>query len=123
MSEFIWKPLDEDNIDIHSDPNSSVDAVLGVKKSLMRPADRVAEIITSGSMFDEAKEIIELIRPYVKKDGGDVNLVGIRDNWVLIKFEGNCNDCGAFSGTLLTIEESICEEIPGARGVEVLQDE
>ena len=122
MSEFVWQPLDEDDVDIHEDPNAQLTAHLGVKKALVVPGKTEGEIETSGTLYDKSKEIIDLIRPYVKRDGGDVTLVGVRKGWVLIKFEGNCNDCGAFSGTLLEIEEAICEEVPGAEGVEVLQD-
>lgn len=123
MSDFVWKPLDPDDVDVHEDPNSVVTTHLGVKKTLLFD-DKSQEdvVLTSGHIYDKAKEVIELIRPYVKKDGGDVTLVGIRKGWVQIKFEGNCNDCGAFSGTLLEIEEAICEEVPDANGVEVIQD-
>ncbi|MNR53078.1 Fe/S biogenesis protein NfuA [compost metagenome] len=63
-----------------------------------------------------------MIKPYVKLDGGDVTFVGIRNNWALIKFSGNCSSCAAMPSTLIEIESSICDEIPSIEGIEVLQD-
>lgn len=121
MSEFVWQPLDGEDVDILEDPNSTVTPLLGVKKSIAID-DESAEILTSGPIFDKAAEVVDLIQPYVKKDGGEVTLIGVRDGWVQLKFGGACGDCGSSSMTLLEIEESICEEIPDAKGVEVIQD-
>ena len=121
MSEFVWEPLDGGDVDIHEDPDSVVTPLLGVKRSLEGPGGSDV-VVTEGPMFDQATEIIETIRPYVKSDGGDVRVLGIRDCWVQLKFEGNCTDCGASSGTLIEIEQAICEEMPDAKGVEVIQE-
>lgn len=121
MAEFIYEPLDEDDFDIYSDTSAAIKPTLGIKKSITieQPND---ELITAGELFESAKEIIEKIRPFVKKDGGDVTAVGISNGWLKLKFLGNCNSCGAFSGTLIAIEESICEELPDIKGVDVIQD-
>lgn len=122
MAEFVWKPLDEEDVDIHSDPDAEVSAHLGVRKALFGPK-KETELITSGEEIDKANEVIEIIRPYIKADGGDVSILGIKDGWLQLKMLGECGSCAVSASTLLEIEQSICEEIPTIKGVEAVQED
>lgn len=122
MSDFVWKPLDPEDIDVHEDPNAVVTPHLGIKKSILIEDNVEDELVTDGELYNKVAEIINLIRPFVKQDGGDVHLVGIKNGWVHIKFEGSCTTCSISSGTVLEIEQSICEELPEVKGVEIVQD-
>ena len=33
------------------------------------------------------------IRPFLQKDGGDIHLVSLKEDEVVVKFEGNCYHC------------------------------
>lgn len=123
MAEFVWKPLDEEDVDILSDPNApEMTAHLGVRKALFGPKKEV-EMITDGPDIDKANEIIEIIRPYLKSEGGNAEVLGIKDGWLQLKMLGECGSCAVSASTLLEIEQSMCEEIPSLKGVEAVQDE
>ncbi len=36
---------------------------------------------------------LDEIRPFLQKDGGDISLVDMKDDEVVVKFEGNCLHC------------------------------
>ncbi len=38
-------------------------------------------------------QALDEIRPFLQKDGGDISLVKINNDEVIVKFEGNCLHC------------------------------
>lgn len=70
------------------------------------------------------KGVLEVIRPYIQNDGGDVEFVNLREDGVVqIRLLGACVGCG-FADVTVTqgIEQSLVEEVPGIIGVELMQD-
>lgn len=56
---------------------------------------------------------LESIRPFLKKDGGDIELVDVRDQTVLVKLHGNCNGCPmSFSTMKLGVETTVKQFAP-----------
>jgi len=54
----------------------------------------------------------ERIRPYLAGDGGWLEVVGLEDNILTIRYEGACGSCpSSLTGTLMAIENMIKEEI------------
>ncbi len=52
------------------------------------------------------------IRPYLASDGGWLEVVGLEDSKLLIRYEGACGSCpSSLTGTLMAIENMIREEI------------
>lgn len=75
-------------------------------------------------MVDDIKkqviEILNKVRPYIQRDGGDVELVDIRDGIVYVKMLGACVGCTALDQTLHDgIEQILVEEVPGIIAVEL----
>lgn len=66
------------------------------------------------SLRQRVEKILELIRPSIQEDGGDVELVDISDDGVvMVKFLGACIDCPSSSQTLkMGIERNLKEHIP-----------
>jgi len=68
------------------------------------------------TMIDREKlqSILDRIRPAIQSDGGDVELVNIReDNVVEVRLKGACNGCPMATLTLKAgIERIVKEEIP-----------
>lgn len=64
--------------------------------------------------------ILELIRPAILSDGGDVELVGVRDDGtVLVRFHGACVGCPSSGITLqVGIERQLKTLLPEVNGVE-----
>ncbi|MGI6393047.1 MAG: NifU family protein [Candidatus Izemoplasmatales bacterium] len=75
--------------------------------------------MTQEEIIIEIKEIINLIRPYIRRHGGDIEFVNFEDGIVYVKMSGACIGCLGFESTLKEIvEDTILERIPGVIGVE-----
>ncbi len=76
-------------------------------------------------MTEKEQEIInvlEKIRPYIQRDGGDLEFVSFVDGIVTIKMLGACQDCMALDDTIsFGIEALLLEEVEGVIGVQVAQ--
>ncbi|QCX52779.1 NifU family protein [Elizabethkingia sp. JS20170427COW] len=58
-------------------------------------------------------EALEEIRPFLNKDGGDIELIDIKDNIVYVKLLGNCSSCHINTSTLkLGVENTIKQHVP-----------
>ena len=68
---------------------------------------------------DDVKAVLELIRPSLQADGGDVELVDVLDNGVVVvKLTGACKGCPLSELTLANgIERILKERVPGVVGV------
>ncbi len=83
------------------------------------PADSLTEATT---LDDRVQSVLELIRPMIKADGGDVEYVEITpDGIVRIRFQGACVGCPSSSMTLrMGIENNLKQHVPEVRGVEAV---
>lgn len=67
---------------------------------------------------DRVNDALETIRPFLKADGGDVQLVDIEDGVVRIKLMGACQTCDISHITMKAgVEESIKRAIPEIKEV------
>lgn len=62
------------------------------------------------------------LRPYLQEDGGDIELVEIReDGIILVKFSGTCQECPLSTMTLRAgIERALLNEFPTIRRIEAV---
>lgn len=74
------------------------------------------------SLHEKVGRIIEMIRPAVQADGGDLEFVDITpDNHVRIRLHGACVGCPSASVTLqLGIERNLREYVPEIVGVQAV---
>ncbi len=65
------------------------------------------------------KEVLELIRPALQADGGDVALVDVSDDGVVsVELQGACKGCPMSQLTLAnSVERVLKERIPGVTKV------
>ncbi|MDD2592430.1 MAG: NifU family protein [Erysipelotrichaceae bacterium] len=70
-------------------------------------------------MEKEIINVLEKIRPYIQRDGGDVEFVKVDENGVVtVRMLGACTDCMALDSTLKEgIEATLIEEVPGVTQV------
>ena len=53
----------------------------------------------------------DTIRPFLQKDGGDVQVLGLEENTITISYQGACGSCpGARMGTLQAIQNILQEQ-------------
>jgi len=75
---------------------------------------------TDEKMYDEVVEVLDKLRPFLQRDGGDVELVEIEDGVVKLRLMGACGSCPSSTITLKAgIERALMEEVEGIK--EVLQ--
>jgi Fe-S cluster biogenesis protein NfuA len=70
-------------------------------------------------MEKEIIKVLEKIRPYIQRDGGDVEFVRVdQDGVVTVRMLGACMDCMALDTTLKEgIEANLIEEVVGVKAV------
>jgi Fe-S cluster biogenesis protein NfuA len=68
----------------------------------------------SPPLREKVQEVINLIRPAVQADGGDIELVNVLDDGVVqIRFHGACHGCPSSTMTLqMGIERNLREKVP-----------
>ena len=70
-------------------------------------------------MEQEVKQAIEKIRPYLQRDGGDIELVSVEGSVVKVKLRGACAGCPMSQMTLkAVVEQTLKKEVPGIERVE-----
>ena len=68
---------------------------------------------------NDVAAVLELIRPSLQADGGDVRLVDVNDEGIVsVELQGACNGCPLSSMTLANgIERILKERVPGVTRV------
>lgn len=70
-------------------------------------------------MLDQVQEVLDKLRPYLQRDGGDVQLVDVEEGIVKLRLMGACGSCPSSTITLKAgIERALVEEIPGIKEVQ-----
>ncbi|HSW58577.1 MAG TPA: NifU family protein [Dehalococcoidales bacterium] len=69
-------------------------------------------------MNEKVKAALDQIRPALQADGGDVELVAVKDGVVSVKLTGACNGCPMATMTLKRgIEKIIKQQVPEIKEV------
>lgn len=69
-------------------------------------------------MFNEVQELIERVRPYIQRDGGDIELIKVEDGIVYVSLSGACDGCSMVDVTLFDgLERLLVEQVPGVIAV------
>nr|WP_096202542.1 NifU family protein [Bacillus sp. FJAT-45350] len=70
-------------------------------------------------MHEQVSEVLDKLRPFLNRDGGDVELVDIEDGIVKVRLLGACGSCPSSTITLKAgIERALLEEVPGVKEIE-----
>ncbi|MBN3525492.1 MULTISPECIES: NifU family protein [Paenibacillus] len=73
---------------------------------------------TQVGMYDEVLEVLDKLRPFLQRDGGDVELVDVEDGIVKLRLMGACGSCPSSTITLKAgIERALVEEVEGVKEV------
>ncbi|KMK77662.1 nitrogen fixation protein NifU [Alkalihalobacillus pseudalcaliphilus] len=70
--------------------------------------------------IDQVKEVLDKLRPFLLRDGGDVELVDVTDEGIVqVRLLGACGSCPSSTITLKAgIERALLEEVPGITEIE-----
>lgn len=62
----------------------------------------------------QIQEVLNKVRPFLQRDGGDVDFVGFRDGIVYVQMTGACNGCMLATDDITSgVEIILMEEVPG----------
>jgi len=69
-------------------------------------------------MKEKVEEVLSHIRPALQADGGDVELLDVKEGVVSVRLTGACGGCPMSTMTLKNgIERIIKQEVPGVKSV------
>ena len=74
-------------------------------------------------MENEIRDALDQIRPFLQRDGGDIEFVEYTDdNIVKVRLQGHCAGCPGAQMTIKGVVERILQEsYPEIKGVEAVQ--
>jgi Fe-S cluster biogenesis protein NfuA len=71
----------------------------------------------------QIEETLDKIRPFIIRDGGNVEFDSFIDGIIYLKMEGACSSCGLIDSTLSGgLEVILMEEIPGVLAVKLASE-
>lgn len=75
--------------------------------------------MTDTHLAEPVQEVLNKLRPFLLRDGGDCELVDVEDGIVKLRLLGACGTCPSSTITLKAgIERALLEEVPGVVEVE-----
>jgi Fe-S cluster biogenesis protein NfuA len=80
--------------------------------------NQMSDNVQQSTMYDEVLEVLDKLRPFLQRDGGDVELVDVEDGIVKLRLVGACGSCPSSTITLKAgIERALLEEVEGVQEV------
>ena len=68
---------------------------------------------------EQIKNVIHKLRPYLQRDGGDIEYVDFKDGIVYVRMLGACAGCTMIDETLKDgVKQILMEEVPGVLEVQ-----
>ncbi|HOV89790.1 MAG TPA: NifU family protein [Syntrophorhabdaceae bacterium] len=69
-------------------------------------------------MREKVEAVISKIRPFLQRDGGDIELIDVTDGIVKVRLRGACGTCPMSMMTLkMGVEKQLKQEIPEIKEV------
>ena len=69
----------------------------------------------------KVQKVLDKIRPYIQRDGGDVTLDHLQDDVAYVRFHGACVGCMSLDSTFYAgIPHLLLEDLPQLRDVRII---
>ena len=69
-------------------------------------------------MREKVESVLNSVRPSLRADGGDVELIDVKEGVVTVRLTGACGGCPMATMTLKNgIERALKEQVPGVKEV------
>ena len=76
-------------------------------------------VLLMADIKEQVEEVLEKLRPFLLRDGGDCELIDVEDGVVKLRLLGACQTCPSSTITLKAgIERALFEEVSGVVEVE-----
>ena len=85
----------------------------GAVKTAEKVGGAIGAALSDDPKLAQINELLdERIRPFLASDGGWLEIIGLEDHTLKIRYEGACGSCpSSLTGTLMAIENMIKDEI------------
>lgn len=68
--------------------------------------------------LEKILNVINMLRPYINADGGDIEFIKYEDKYVYVKFHGACASCGSIDYTIKDVLfNAIKDDVPEVEGI------
>ncbi|MFS2225146.1 Fe-S cluster assembly protein NifU [Pantoea sp. B65] len=65
----------------------------------------------NNAQWQEIDEVVSSLRPHIQADGGDVRLISVSEQQVVVSLSGSCNGCMMTDMTLAWLQQKIVERL------------
>ena len=71
---------------------------------------------TEEKLKNKVQQALDSIRPFLKNDGGDIELIDIKEDIVYVRLLGNCSGCHISNSTMkLGVENTVKQFVPSIK--------
>lgn len=71
----------------------------------------------------QIENVLDKVRPFLNRDGGDIELIGFKDGVAYVTMTGACEGCSyALDDIASGVDIILCEEVPGVTQVSASGD-
>lgn len=81
-----------------------------IEQPVKKPAEEKPAGLSNLQRMQKVMEVINMIRPQLQADGGDIELVDINGKVVSVRLQGSCHGCAASQVTLHQVIEQILRQ-------------
>lgn len=81
-----------------------------IEQPVKKPAEEKPAGLSNLQRMQKVMEVINMIRPQLQADGGDIELVDINGKVVSVRLQGSCHGCAASQATLHQVIEQILRQ-------------
>ncbi len=81
-----------------------------IEQPVKKPAEEKPAGLSNLQRMQKVMEVINMIRPQLQTDGGDIELVDINGKVVSVRLQGSCHGCAASQVTLHQVIEQILRQ-------------
>ena len=78
-------------------------------EQIVEPISSPAVAAPGASLYDLVEKAIAELKPHLNRDGGDIKLVAIDGDMVVVDLTGNCTGCVLSSVTLAGVRKRIID--------------
>ena len=81
-----------------------------IEQPVKKPAEEKPAGLSNLQRMQKVMEVINMIRPQLQADGGDIELVDINGKVISVRLQGSCHGCAASQVTLHQVIEQILRQ-------------
>ena len=79
----------------------------------MSDSPSLSDVVAGAMTVESVEQALDMVRPALQGDGGDVQVVDVKDGTVTVRLVGSCHGCPSSTATLkMGLENFLREQFP-----------